>query len=221
MEKEPHTCAYCGASASYQLKNGKWCCQSNWSACPELRKRNSQGLVKRHAKETWYKNPDHVAWNKGLTVETSEIVAQYTNTRAERIASGEIIITGHPQTEEAKRKLRALRLKEIENRGITIYTPNFSEKACEYMNGLNSSRGWHLQHGMNGGEIRVDSYFLDGYDKELNIAFEYDEPGHYSDIQKNILNESDVFRMQYIHKKLGCRFFRYNEQLGCLYEVFF
>ena len=89
------------------------------------------------------------------------------------------------------------------------------------MNWLNGSRCWHLQHGMNGGEIRVDSYFLDGYDKELNIAFEYDEPGHYSDIQKNILNESDVFRMQYIHKKLGCRFFRYNEPLGRLYEVFF
>lgn len=216
-----HFCSYCGNHAEHKLKNGKWCCCKSYNSCPALRKKNSQGLIKKHKEETWYKDPNHTAWNKGLTAENNEIVAQYTNTRLQRVSSGEIIIKGHPQTEEVKQKLRALRLKEIEDRGIVIYTPNFSVKACSYMDKLNESKGWHLQHGLNGGEVRVDSYFLDGYDKELNIAFEYDEPGHYNDVQRNILNESDIFRMRHIHQKLGCRFFRYNEKIDNFYEVQF
>ena len=34
------------------------------------------------------------------------------------------------------------------------------------------------QYEFNGGEIVVSGYSLDGYDKEKNIVFEYDEPKH-------------------------------------------
>lgn len=94
----------------------------------------------------------------------------------------------------------------------------FSKKACEYIDKLNSEMGWHLQHGMNGGEISCGPYYIDGYDKELNIAFEYDEKKHYKDIQNNILKERDLKRMLYIKNRLHCRFFRYNEVLNFLYE---
>jgi len=51
-----------------------------------------------------------------------------------------------------------------------------------------------LQHAENGGEFEVAGYYLDGYDKNLNIAFEYDEPGHYEDVINNILNKRDIER---------------------------
>ena len=53
----------------------------------------------------------------------------------------------------------------------------------------------------------------------MNIAFEYDERRHYKDVQSNILTDKDIKRQQYIMNKLGCRFFRYNEEIDKLYEV--
>ena len=92
----------------------------------------------------------------------------------------------------------------------------YSFKACEFINKLNEEKGWNLQHAENGGEIRVDNYYLDGYDSSLNIAFEYDEKKHYN--SNGELNEKDLKKMNYIKEKLNCRFFRYNESLNELKE---
>ncbi len=86
----------------------------------------------------------------------------------------------------------------------------YSFKACEYINKLNEEKGWHLQHAENGGEISIGPYYLDGYDQELNIAFEYDETHHHYDVFDS-LSEKDYEKMNYIKEKLKCRFFRYNE----------
>ena len=69
------------------------------------------------------------------------------------------------------------------------------------------------------GEQEVCGYFLDGYDKELNIAFEYDEPKHYSDVYNNILCERDLKRQKEIIDYLGCEFYRYNEKMDLFYKV--
>jgi len=42
MNSEIHLCAYCGAPATHQLKNGKWCCQPSSNSCPDVRKKISQ-----------------------------------------------------------------------------------------------------------------------------------------------------------------------------------
>ena len=60
---------------------------------------------------------------------------------------------------------------------------------------------------------------VDGYDKEKNIVFEYDEKRHYKDVYNNILKDKDINRQNEIIAKLGCRFFRYNETIDLLYEV--
>lgn len=40
-------CEYgCGREALYHLKNGKWCCEISRNKCPELRRKNSEGLKK-------------------------------------------------------------------------------------------------------------------------------------------------------------------------------
>lgn len=107
--------------------------------------------------------------------------------------------------------------KQLEEQGKILF-PRVNTVGCAYIDELNKKYNWHLQHGLNGGEIHVGPYSLDGYDKELNIVFEYDEPQHYIDVMNNILTEHDLNRMQYIKEQLHCRFFRYNEKLNLLYE---
>lgn len=107
--------------------------------------------------------------------------------------------------------------KQLEEQGKILF-PRVNTVGCVYIDELNKKYNWHLQHGLNGGEIHVGPYSLDGYDKELNIVFEYDEPQHYIDVMNNILTEHDLNRMQYIKEQLHCRFFRYNEKLNLLYE---
>ena len=76
-----------------------------------------------------------------------------------------------------------------------------------------------MQHAENGGEHKVCGYFVDGYDKELNIVFEYDESRHYKDKINNILNDRDIQRQQNIINELHCEFWRYNEYLDLLYKI--
>lgn len=95
------------------------------------------------------------------------------------------------------------------------YNPN----ACKFIDELNKQNNWNLQHAENGGEYQVGGYFVDGYDKELNIVFEYDEPRHYKNVNESILRDKDIQRQEYIIKKLNCEFWRYNEKKKLLYKV--
>lgn len=98
----------------------------------------------------------------------------------------------------------------------TFYKANVSKKACDYIDKLNKEKGWNLIHGLNGKEKQVGPYFLDGYDENLNIAFEYDEKAHH----KNIDTENrDKIRQQYIINQLHCEFWRYDEKTDVLYKV--
>jgi hypothetical protein len=84
----------------------------------------------------------------------------------------------------------------------------FNPDACKYIDGLNEENGWELIHELNGGEVRVLNYFLDGYDSKRNIVVEYDEKQHFN--VDGTLKENDIIRMKNIIDKLGCDFFRYN-----------
>ena len=97
--------------------------------------------------------------------------------------------------------------------------PRYNKKACLYIDNFNEKFNCNLQHAENGGEVNIDGYFPDGYDKTKNIVFEYDEPGHYIDYENNILKERDIIRQNFLMRKLGCRFIRYNEKKDYLYEV--
>lgn len=187
-------------------------------------------------------NPDRksfdslVAYNKklssmrdtiGFNINTSTRVAKSTETLRRRYKSGELVspmkgkpgtFTGRKHTTESKAKIRASTLSYIENLHGSVQA-RYNITACRYIDFINSQFNWHLQHAENGGEARVCNYFLDGYDSNLNIVFEYDEPKHYIDIENNVLCERDVERMQLIMKELNCRFIRYNERLNLLYEV--
>lgn len=163
----------------------------------------------------------------GLNKQTSERVARASETLKQQYASGEILsamkgkpgtFLGRKHSEESKAKTRESTLAYIENTFGSV-SARYSKKACRYIDFLNSCFNLQFQHAENGGEVRVCGYFLDGYDSKQNIAFEYDEPHHYSDVTTNTLRERDLLRMRAIVKELGCRFIRYNERLNLLYEV--
>lgn len=159
------------------------------------------------------------AWNKGLTAKESSSIAVGAEKRIKQYASGELqgSFTGRKHSSETKRKLRILAIEHIEELGPVKC--NYSKNGCKLMNELNIQNNWHLQHAENGGEFYIDGYWLDGYDKELNIAFEYDEPRHYKDVMNNILSDKDVERQNNIINALQCKFYRYNQYLEKLYEV--
>jgi len=89
---------------------------------------------------------------------------------------------------------------------------SFQSNIYEY----GKQNGYNFKHGLNGGEYKIVGFFLDGYDKEKNIVFEYDEPKHY-DKWGNLKNK-DMRRMNMIKKRLGCKFIRYNEKLNEIRE---
>ena len=91
----------------------------------------------------------------------------------------------------------------------THFIPNFNIKACEYFDKLMKETNTHIQHALNGGEFCVKElgYFVDGYDKENNIVYEFDENYHSTKQQK----EKDLIREEKIKEILKCKFIRIKE----------
>lgn len=159
-------------------------------------------------------------WENKTDEEKTKIYQKSGETHSKNLKSG---LTknhwkGRKHTDISKQHHReaAIKLREKLNSGCCAM---YNENACKYIDQLNKEKGWHLQHALNGGEIKKFGYYFDGYDKTLNIVFEYDEPKHYIDAENNILKETDLKRQNYIIKNLKCRFFRYNEKIDLLYEV--
>jgi hypothetical protein len=155
---------------------------------------------------------------KGRVIK-AERFAKASQTRKEHYKEGKFKnwTDGRKETPEHRAKIAEGTKRYLESCG-KLFGARFSKNACLYIDELNKQNNWHLQHALNGGEITCGPYYLDGYDKELNIAFEYDEATHYANVKENKLKDRDEMRMKYIKEKLKCRFFRYNERLDLLYE---
>lgn len=121
---------------------------------------------------------------------------------------------GKRWTDEQRDKAREYWSLKYIDRGYIL--TNYNPIACEYFDQLSMKSGWKLQHAKNGGERVVVGYFLDAYDKDNNIAVEYDEPYHY--FTNDQLKPKDIDRTIKILQNLNCRFIRYNEKLKKLYE---
>ena len=117
-----------------------------------------------------------------------------------------------PKSEEHKRKCRVSALKRIERNLREGYqlTPFWNPVACDLIEQYGSTNGFNFQHAGNGGEYHIKylGYFVDGYDKEKNVAIEIDEPKHFD--SKGCLREEDILRQVKIENQLGCTFIRIN-----------
>lgn len=159
-------------------------------------------------------------WDNKTEKEIQEIHDKSGKTKSENLKSGKTKNhwLGKKQSDLAKQHHREAAIK-LRKKLISGCAASYNKKSCEFIDILNEAKNWHLQHAENGGEVEVCGYFLDGYDAENNIAFEYDEPRHYSDVYNNVLKEKDIERQNYIIKNLQCEFYRYNEKLGYFYKI--
>lgn len=115
--------------------------------------------------------------------------------------------------EQFKEKCRINKLKKIQEQGVS---KTYNEKACKFIDEINIKLRLNLQHALNGGEFNVSGFSLDGYDKEKNVVFEYDEPKH----NKKCQIEKDKKRQEIIINKLNpIKFFRFNEEYVKLVDV--
>lgn len=101
---EKHICNYgCGQEAILQLKSGKWCCSKSVNSCPEMKRKNSEGIrnyCKTHVKKSSRGMKGKTPWNKGKTSKTDErIAAIATKNKVTMLGKS------HQHTEETKAKL--------------------------------------------------------------------------------------------------------------------
>ena len=158
--------------------------------------------------------------HKGQTKNTCESLRKMSETKKQKKENGGFIggFNGHTHSEETKSKMRESAMEYLKkNKDITC--PRYNQKSINYIQNLNEEKGWNLQHAENGGEYQVCGYYVDGYDKERNIVFEYDEPRHYKDVDNSILKDKDFERQNVIKNELNCEFYRYNEYIDYLYKV--
>jgi hypothetical protein len=113
----------------------------------------------------------------------------------------------------AKMNMRSAAIKRIKIQGTSR---SYNPVACDYMDKITSFSFIHARNSKDEYEFR--GYFADGYDKNKNIWFEYDESYHYK--KDGILKNKDINRMYEIIQYLGCRFIRYNEHTKLLTEYF-
>lgn len=162
-------------------------------------------------------------WENKSKDELHKIYIKSGNTRKEKLEhdkDGKAINNwyGKHHKEESKQKTRESTIKYIKNL-FGDFRTRYNKNACKYIDKLNKKNHWNLQHAENGGEFQINGYFVDGYDKDLNIVFEYDEPKHYKDIQNNILKNKDIKRQNNIIASINCKFYRYNEAINLFYEI--
>jgi len=123
--------------------------------------------------------------------------------------------TGNPnlgyykRTPEINKKSRLSAIKRIEENKLNggQLVPRYNPKACQIFEQIMKENGVHIQHAENGGEFHIKElgYWVDGYDKENNIVYEYDENWHRQQ------DEKDILRQQQIEKFLKCDFIRIKE----------
>jgi len=120
---------------------------------------------------------------------------------------------GKEFTKKHRENLRIAAIRRIQEQGkVVAYNP----KACKFIDEYGKQNGYDFQHAMNGGEVVLSGYPVDGYDKNKNVVFEYDEPYHHNKHrkQKDIEKQNNI--IESIHPS---EFIRYDEINDKLYRV--
>jgi hypothetical protein len=114
---------------------------------------------------------------------------------------------GRRCTEDNKLLFRTQMIERLQKTHKNFH-PGYNPEACDVFDQIMKVFGVKIQHALNGGEYhaRDIGYFIDGYDKVNNIAFEYDEKRHY-DVYGN-LRIKDVKKQSDIEKHLKCKVIR-------------
>lgn len=104
---------------------------------------------------------------------------------------------------ETRKKLRLISINKWKERTGQQH-PNYNPEGCKVFEQIMKTNNSVIQHAENGGEFHIKElgYWVDGYDKENNIVYEYDEKYHNNQIEK------DKQRQKEIENFLGCKTIR-------------
>lgn len=121
------------------------------------------------------------------------------------------------KSDETRKNHRLSMIKHIKEKNNGV-APMFNIDACNFIDKYGKQKGYNFCHALNGKEYYIEGlgYFVDGYDKDKNIVFEYDESHHFDYIGN--LKEKDIKRMNEIKNHLNCKIIRYNEKTKELKE---
>jgi len=149
-------------------------------------------------------------------IKNSEIAQSFRKNIDYRIKMSDTL-KGRIFSDEHVRKLRLAGIERIkkqieELKGLNIdyyrIIPAYNPIACELFDKLMMENNTNIQHAKNGGEYHIKElgYFVDGYDKENNIVYEFDEKRHFNMLGE--LKDKDKKRQIEIENFLGCKFIR-------------
>lgn len=183
-------CPSCGSSQTYKWRKSYLLAEKRNSIC----KKCSSNITSKQIDRSFHKSESYRNKMSNSLKEARKFSTRYSS-------------------EEYREKLRIAKLNQIQRLGTQH---SFNSDACKFIEEFGKKNGYNFQHALNGGEINVSGYLLDGYDKEKNVVFEYDEPKHNApSVIKN-----DKKREHRIIKKLNpSMFIRYDEQHNRLYDV--
>lgn len=185
-------------------RNCKKCAKKNTTPSFIIDGKVSKSVLEKTSK-TWFKKghkPLNAEYRKGKTLselygneKSKEILVKYKN----RFVSQESI--------EKRRINSRKKMIEMLQKINKNFHPSYNPKACEYFNQLMKNTNTFIQHAENGGEyfIKELGFWVDGYDSENNIVYEYDEKHHFT---SNKLNDKDINRQKLITEFLNCYFVR-------------
>jgi hypothetical protein len=122
-----------------------------------------------------------------------------------------ILHKGKEKSEAHKEKLRIAAVERVEKLGRKR---GFNLKACSFMDDFGVKHGYSFRHAINGGEIVISGYCLDGFDATKKVVFEYDESHHETQKQKL----KDITRTKRLINNFGLEIIRYSEKYGRTYR---
>ena len=213
-------CSYCNLKETFfvsMIKGYRPFCSRS---CSKHHQPNSKG---------WIKKEGYVPWNKGKPMDDLYKQNWLSSIKNTNFGSQEVWNKGKqmdpefkkkwvqimkdktwkPHTAETKRKMRISMIKKLCDLQKTFHPP-YNTRACNYFNQMMKETDIFIQHAENFGEyfIKELGYYVDGYDKENNTVYEYDEEHHY---KKGKLLDKDISRQEEITNFLGCTFVRIKE----------
>jgi hypothetical protein len=115
---------------------------------------------------------------------------------------------GRKCTEENRKKFRLQMIERLQATHKNFH-PGYNKHACEFFNKIMQKTKTNIQHALNGGEFYIKElgYWVDGYDKENNIIYEFDEKRINYDIRGDY-KEKDKIKQKEITEFLNCKFIR-------------
>ncbi len=193
-------CPNCQTTLTYKSYHSWWMAKKNNQCCISCSKKGipKSAKFKEHLSKIM-SGEGNPMYGKHHTQQMKDLISN--------INKGNTAGLGYKFSDNSKQKMREVVIRRIKKYGI--HSRNFNPDACKFIEEFGKKNGYNFQHALNGGEISVAGYLVDGYDKDKNVVFEYDEKRHFDCNGK--LKLKDCNRMNCIKSQLDCRFFRYNE----------